>query len=55
MVNIIQILIGLALLLIGFVILITGINTTTVQITNLYEVGIGVIVMVVGGIVVAKQ
>ncbi|HEX5358682.1 MAG TPA: hypothetical protein VFW99_02070 [Candidatus Nitrosotalea sp.] len=55
MVSIFKVLIGLALLIIGFVLLVSGVNTTTLQITNLYEAGIGVILMIGGVVVLAKS
>ena len=55
MVSIIKVLIGLALLIVGFIILVSGINITTIQITNIYDAGIGVILMIGGIVVVAKS
>jgi len=52
--NIAGVLVGIALLIVGFFLLISGINTTTMQITNVYYLGIGIIVMI-GGLVVFKK
>ena len=45
---------GLALLIVGFVLAVSGINITTTQVTNIYYLGIGVILMI-GGIIALKK
>jgi hypothetical protein len=52
--NMIGVLFGIALLIAGFILLISGINTTSMQITNVYYLGIGIIVMI-GGLVIFKK
>ena len=45
---------GLALLIVGFVLAVSGINIITTQVTNIYYLGIGVILMI-GGIIALKK
>lgn len=45
---------GLLLLSIGFILLVSGIDTKTLQITNVYYLGIGIILMIGGGYALKK-
>lgn len=45
---------GIGLLIIGFILALAGFNTSTVQITNIYAFGIGIILMI-GGIIALKK
>ncbi|MEM3062095.1 MAG: hypothetical protein QW303_00925 [Nitrososphaerota archaeon] len=49
-----KILLGLGLLIGGFVLAISGINATTLQITNIYFLGVGIILMIVGIVALKK-
>jgi len=50
-----KIILVLGLLIGGFILVVSGIDTTTLQLINIYFLGIGVILMIVGVVFIKKM